>query len=99
MAGSCDGIVITTDSRVLLEELYDNLFNIENLINNKLSSNIKACFNLNDNWIKTSDIYRKKIRNKEKIDILDESEVLNSITETKNVKKNEFEDLLEIGEM
>lgn len=99
VAGSCDGIVITTDSRVLLEELYDNLFNIENLINNKLSSNIKACFNLNDNWIKTSDIYRKKIRNKEKIDILDESEVLNSITETKNVKKNEFEDLLEIGEM
>ena len=99
VAGSCDGIVITTDSRVLLEELYDNLFNIENLINNKLSSNIKACFDLNEDWVKTSDIYRKRIRNKEKIDILDETEVLNSITETKNVKKNEFEDLLEIGEM
>ena len=99
VAGSCDGIVITTDSRVLLEELYDNLFNIENLINNKLSSNIKACFDLNDDWVKTSDVYRKRIRNKEKIDILDETEVLDSITETKNVKKNEFEDLLEIGEM
>ena len=99
VAGSCDGIVITTDSRVLLEELYDNLFNIENLINNKLSSNIKACFDLNEDWVKTSDVYRKRIRNKEKIDILDETEVLNSITETKNVKKNEFEDLLEIGEM
>lgn len=99
VAGSCDGIVITTDSRVLLEELYDNLFNIENLINNKLSSNIKACFDLNEDWIKISEGYRVKRRNKEKIDILDETEVLNSITETKNVKKNEFEDLLEIGEM
>ena len=99
VAGSCDGIVITTDSRVLLEELYDNLFNIENLINNKLSSNIKACFDLNEDWVKTSEVYRKRLRNKEKIDILDETEVLNSITETKNVKKNEFEDLLEIGEM
>ena len=99
VAGSSDGIVITTDSRVLLEELYDNLFNIENLINNKLSSNIKACFNLNDDWVKISEGYRVKRRNKEKIDILDETEVLNSITETKNVKKNEFEDLLEIGEM
>ena len=99
VAGSCEGIVITTDSRVLLEELYDNLFNIENLINNKLSSNIKACFDLNDDWVKISEGYRVKRRNKEKIDILDETEVLNSITETKNVKKNEFEDLLEIGEM
>ena len=99
VAGSSDGIVITTDSRILLEELYDNLFNIENLINNKLSTNIKACFGLNDDWIKTSEVYRKRLRNKEKIDILDESEVLNSITESKIVKKNEFEDLLEIGDM
>ena len=99
VAGSSDGIVITTDSRVLLEELYDNLFNIENLINNKLSTNIHACFDLNDDWVKTREVYVKKIKNKEKIDILDESEVLNSITETKDVKKNEFEDLLEIGEM
>ena len=99
VAGSCDGIVITTDSRVLLEELYDNLFNIENLINNKLSSNIKACFDLNEDWVKISEGYRVKRRNKEKIDILDETEVLNSITEAKNVKKNEFEDLLEIGDM
>ncbi len=99
VAGSSDGIVITTDSRVLLEELYDNLFNIENLISNKLSTTIHACFDLNDDWVKTREVYVKKIKNKEKIEILDESEVLNSITEAKDVKKNEFEDLLEIGEM
>ena len=99
VAGSSDGIIITTDSKILLEELYDNLFNIENLINNKLSTNIHACFKINDEWLKTREIYVKKIKNKEKIDILDETEVLNGITETKTVKKNEFEDLLEIGEM
>lgn len=99
VAGSSDGVVITTDSRILLEELYDNLFNIENLFSNKLSTNIHACFNLNDNWIKTSDIYRKRIRNKEKIDLIDESEILKSINNNENMNKNEFEDLLEIGEM
>ena len=99
VAGSSDGIVITTDSRVLLEELYDNLFNIENLINNKLSTNIHACFDLNDDWVKTREVYVKKIKNKEKIELLDESEVLKSITDSNNTKKNEFEDLLEIGEM
>ena len=99
VAGSSDGIIITTDSKILLEELYDNLFNIENLINNKLSTNIHACFKINDEWLKTREVYVKKIKNKEKIDILDETEVLNSITENKVVKKNEFEDLLEIGEM
>jgi len=99
VAGSTDGIVITTDSRILLEELYDNLFSIENLFSNKLGTNIHACFNLNDNWVKTSDIYRKRLRNKEKIDLLDETEILKSITDTKEEKKNEFEDLLEIGEM
>ena len=99
VAGSNDGIVITTDSRILLEELYDNLFNIENLFSNKLSSNIHTCFNLHDDWIKTSDIYRKKIRNKEKIDIIDETEILRSIHNNENTKKNEFEDLLEIGEI
>ena len=99
VAGSSDGIVITTDSRILLEELYDNLFNIENLFSNKLSTNIHTCFNLHDEWIKTSDIYRKKIRNKEKIDLIDESEILKSIHNNDDTKKNEFEDLLEIGEM
>ena len=99
VAGSNDGIVITTDSRILLEELYDNLFNIENLFSNKLSSNIHICFNLHDDWIKTSDIYRKKIRNKEKINIIDETEILRSIHNNENTKKNEFEDLLEIGEI
>lgn len=99
VAGSSDGIVITTDSKILLEELYDNLFNIENFINNKLSMNVHACFDINDDWVKTSDVYRKRIRNKEKIELIDETEVLKSITSETEVKENEFEDLLEIGEM
>ena len=99
VAGSSDGIVITTDSKILLEELYDNLFNIEKLISNKLGTKIIACFNFNEDWIKTSDVYRKKIKNKEKIELLDESEILKMISDTKETKKNEFEDLLEIGEM
>jgi hypothetical protein len=99
VAGSSDGIVITTDSKILLEELYDNLFNIEKLISNKLGTKIIACFNYNEDWIKTSDVYRKKIKNKEKIELLDESEILKMISDTKETKKNEFEDLLEIGEM
>lgn len=99
VAGSSDGFVITTDSKILLEELYDNLFNIEKLISNKLGTKIIACFNFNEDWIKTSDVYRKKIKNKEKIELLDESEILKMISDTKETKKNEFEDLLEIGEM
>ena len=54
---------------------------------------------MDDNWKKTSEIYRNRLRNKEKIDILDETEVLNKIKNKEIKEKNEFEDLLEIGEM
>ena len=99
VAGSNDGIIITTNNKNILEELYENMDNIEKLFLDKLEIEIKSCFLMDDNWKKTSEVYRNRLRNKEKIDILDETEVLNKI-KNKNVKeKSEFEDLLEIGEM
>ena len=99
VAGSNDGIIITTNNKNILEELYENMDNIEKLFLDKLEIEIKSCFLMDDNWKKTSEVYRNRLRNKEKIDILDETEILNKI-KNKNVKeKSEFEDLLEIGEM
>ena len=99
VAGSSDGIIITTNNKNILEELYENMDNIEKLFLDKLEIEIKSCFLMDDNWKKTSEIYRNKLRNKEKIDILDETEILNNIKNKEKKKKNEFEDLLEIGEM
>ena len=99
VAGSCNGLIITTDSKLLLEELYDNLFNIEKFVNNKLSSDIYICFNTSEDYLKIRDEYRKKVKNKEKIDILDETDILNNILNKDEEKKSEFEDLLEIGDM
>ena len=97
-AGSKNGIIITTFSENILFELYDNLKEIENLFLNRINRNIKICFYLDNLWDKKRIIYIDKIKNKEKIDILDELDILNKIN-NKNVKKNhEFEDLLEIGE-
>jgi len=99
VAGSSDGIIITTNNKNILEELYENMDNIEKLFLDKLEIEIKSCFLMDDNWKKTSEIYRNRLRNKEKIDILDETEVLNNIKNKNKQEKNEFEDLLEIGEM
>ena len=99
VAGSSDGIIITTNNKNILEELYENMDNIEKLFLDKLEIEIKSCFLMDDNWKKTSEIYRNKLRNKEKIDILDETEILNNIKNKDIKEKNEFEDLLEIGEM
>lgn len=99
VAGSSNGIVITTNNNNILEELYNNIESIEKLFLDKLEIELKSCFILDNEWKETSEIYRKKIRNKEKIDILDETEILNKIKNKEDKPKNEFEDLLEIGEM
>lgn len=101
VAGSSDGIIITTKSNNILNELFTSLNAIENLFINKLENELKTCFLLEDEWKKTSDIYRNKIKNKEKIDILDETDILNKIkNEKKTTNENsDFEDLLEIGEI
>ena len=97
-AGSKNGIIIVSSSINILYELYDSLKEIEDLFLNKMSKELKVCFYNENMWNEKSSIYRNKIKNKEKIDILDEKEILNKINEKEFSKKNEFEDLLEIGE-
>ena len=97
-AGSKDGIIITTSSKNILNELYDNFNEIENLFLNKLSKELKICFYEDSMWEEKSPEYRNKIRNKEKIDLLDESKIIEKLNKKESSEKNEFEDLLEIGE-
>ena len=97
-AGSKDGIIITASNNNILNELYDNFKEIEDLFINKLSKDIKVCFYNEEEWNKKRSEYVKKIKNKENIDILDETKVLNKINKKDSSEKNEFEDLLEIGE-
>ena len=97
-AGSKDGIIITASNNNILNELYDNFKEIEDLFINKLSKDIKVCFYNEEEWNKKRSEYVKKIKNKENIDILDETKVLNKINKNDSSEKNEFEDLLEIGE-
>ena len=59
---------------------------------------IKVCLIKEDEWLEKRQIYVEKIKNKEKIDILDENDIIEKIKEDLNIDKpNEFEDLLEIG--
>ncbi|MBR3116568.1 MAG: DNA polymerase III subunit gamma/tau [Bacilli bacterium] len=97
-AGSKDGIIITASNINILNELFEDLFNLENFFINKLSKDIKVCFYDEKLWEEKRNIYVNKIKNKEKIDILDENDLYNKIKENKSEKKSEFEDLLEIGE-
>lgn len=97
-AGSKDGIIITASNNNILNELYDDLFDIENLFINKLSKELKICVYGDMNWDSKRKIYVDKIKNKEKIELLDEKEALNKIKDSKTTKKSEFDDLLEIGE-
>ena len=75
--------------------MYDNFNIIEDFVHNKINNSIKVCIYEDSKWVKTSDSYRTRLRNKEKIDEIDENDVLNKIN-SQNV--SEFDDLLEIGE-
>ena len=97
-AGSKDGIIITASNNNILIELYDNFKEIEKLFIDKLSKEIKVCFYNESEWNKKRPEFVKKIKNKEVIKILDESEVLKKMNKKESSEKNEFEDLLEIGE-
>ena len=97
-AGSKNGIIITASNNNILNELYENFKEIEDLFINKLSKDIKVCFYKEEEWNKKRSEYVKKIKNKENIDIIDETKVLNKINNKDSSEKNEFEDLLEIGE-
>ena len=97
-AGAKDGIIITASNNNILYELYDSFNEIEYLFKNKLSKDIKVCFYDESDWENKRIIYIQKIKNKEKINLLDEKDILNKINENESLNKNEFEDLLEIGE-
>ena len=97
-AGSNDGIILTASNVNILNELYDFLFDIEKLFSDKLSKSIKVCVYDENIWNDKRKIYIEKIKNKEKIDIIDENDILNLIVNKNDEKKSEFDDLLEIGE-
>ena len=97
-AGSKDGIIITASNENILYELFDSLNEIEKLFLNKMSKELKVCFYDEKLWNDKRSIYVDKIRNKEKIEILDETKILDEINKKESSDNNEFEDLLEIGE-
>ncbi len=97
-AASSTGVVLTTTSENLLHEIYNEILDVDKLLSEVLGKDIKICVQLVDDWNDIRKIYVDKIKNKEKIDMMDESDIIRKLN--KNVKKeesNEFEDLLEIG--
>ena len=96
-AGSKDGIILTTDSDNILHDLYDNMELLEESLESLLGRKVKVCILLDELWNKKRIIYVEKIKNKEKIDIIDEEEILNKIKSLNTGEKSEFDDLLEIG--
>ena len=96
-AGSKDGIIFTTDSDNILHDLYDNMELLEESLESLLGKKVKVCILLDELWNKKRIIYVEKIKNKEKIDIIDEEDILNKIKSLNTGEKSEFDDLLEIG--
>ena len=96
-AGSKDGIILTTDSDNILHDLYDNMELLEESLESLLGKKVKVRILLDELWNKKRIIYVEKIKNKEKIDIIDEEDILNKIKSLNTGEKSEFDDLLEIG--
>ena len=96
-AGSKDGIILTTDNDNILHDLYDNIELLEESLESLLGKKVKVCILLDELWNKKRIIYVEKIKNKEKIDIIDEKDILNKIKSLNTGEKSEFDDLLEIG--
>ena len=96
-AGSKDGIILTTDSDNILHDLYDNMESLEESLESLLGKKVKVRILLDELWNKKRIIYVEKIKNKEKIDIIDEEDILNKIKSLNTGEKSEFDDLLEIG--
>lgn len=96
-AGSKDGIILTTGSDNILHDLYDNMELLEESLESLLGKKVKVCILLDELWNKKRIIYVEKIKNKEKIDIIDEEDILNKIKSLNTGEKSEFDDLLEIG--
>ena len=97
-AGSKDGIIITASNDNILFELFDNFEDIQTLFTDKLLKPIRVCFYKEDLWNEKRQEYIIRIKNKEKIDILDEKSIIDIIKNNEESNKSEFDDLLEIGE-
>lgn len=97
-AASNDGIVISVDNKNILFEMYDNLEKIEEYISKTLNKSKKICILLDDEWNDKREVYIKKIKNKEKIEIISEDDIIKELEKISSKNKSEFEDLLEIGE-
>ena len=97
-AGSSDGVVITTDIENLLVDMYKEFNVIDEVISEIIGRKIKVCVLLNNVWEEKRIVYVNKIKNKEKIEHINEENVVKKINGLYNKEsKNEFEDLLEIG--
>jgi len=97
-AASEDGLVLTTNSKNILFDLYDEILSVDKILSKSLNKKIKTCILMLDDWNKKREIYVKKIKNKEKIDIIDEGNIINEINNKMvSNKLGEFDDLLEIG--
>ena len=96
-AGSEEGILISVDNENLLEELYENIFNIEQMFDNRKIENIKICFILDNVWKDERIKYIEKIKNNE-LKYMDETDIIQSIKNPNSSNSNEFESLLEIGD-
>ena len=97
-AGSKDGIIFTTSNSNILIELYNEYKEIEKLLSEKMQKQLKICIYDENNWNNQRKIYVNKIKNKEKIEIQDEEDVLLLLNQNIKNEKNDFDDLLEIGE-
>lgn len=93
-AASEEGILISIDNNNVLEELYENLFTLEQMFENK---KIKICFILDDVWKVERKNYIEKIKNNE-LKYEDETDIIQSIKKLNSFQNNEFEKLIEIGE-
>ena len=96
-AASSDGIVLTTLSSNLIEDIYNEIIEVDQMLSQIFNKNIKICTLMSDEWNAKREIYVLKIKNKEKIDIIDESDIIKQVKEKNKKQENEFEDLLEIG--
>ena len=89
------------NNKNILEELYENLFEIEEIISSQINEKIFICFLLNEYWLSMRQTYIQKIKNKEHFDVISEElqiKKIQNIIKNKSHNTNVFDDLIEIGE-
>ena len=97
-AGSEDGIVFITNNQNLLHDVYNEILLVDNILSEIMNRQVKICILSSEMWNQKRQIYVNKIKNKENIDKIDESDIIKEISKkNSDYKSDEFEDLLEIG--